>query len=623
MPRCPQFQLTPFHKRCMLAAGVAAWLIAPQFFRGALDEQTVIAEEPTDTAPVDPADVDALHAKLYTEDQFPSAAVCGKCHPGHYKDWSVSQHAYAMVSPVFTSMNAKLLKLTNGTNGDFCIRCHTPVGMTMGEPKVAPLVDRSAISREGVTCVVCHRVSESYGKNNSRIAIDRGHINAPVKGPTGDNAAINAIIEDGHATGDADGEGRKIHAKAQRFYQLTTPAMCGTCHDVTSPTGLRFEEAFSHFKMSPAAERGVSCQDCHMGKEPGVFTGDAKTNYAFGSAAQVGSQKTPPRKLTNHMIVGPDYSIVHPAIFPHTRGAIRQAGNENGPGMATIDEWLQFDYEAGWGTDEFEDSVADDLKFPERWASIDDRYDARDLIADNLELLDKAKAARLKLLRNGYKLSDVEVEETTAKRVRFRVAIANGTDGHPAPTGFDAERLVWLHVTVKDKTGAVVYESGDLDPNGDVRDLHSTYVHNHRLPLDEDLLSLQSRFVLRNVRGGERERVLAVNRSASPLPFVRPARRSNILTGQPAGGRKHRQSISPGGKRWGKYEFTGDDLAGAGPYTIDVELKAAMVPVNLIHAIADVGFDLKMSPRDVADAVVAGHQIVWTKQHLVEIKSTE
>ena len=35
--------------------------------------------------------------------------------------------------------------------------------------------------------------------------------------------------------------------------------------------GFRLEEAFSEFKTSPAAhEKGVSCQDCHMGKEPGV-----------------------------------------------------------------------------------------------------------------------------------------------------------------------------------------------------------------------------------------------------------------------------------------------------------------------------------------------------------------
>ena len=83
--------------------------------------------------------------------------------------------------------------------------------------------------------------------------------------------------------------------------------------------------------------------------------------------------------------------------------------------------------------------------------------------------------------------------------------MTNGTDGHPVPTGFDAERLVWLQITVKDDAGQVVYESGDLDPNGDLRDAHSLYVHNGDLPLDRELFSLQSKFITRNVRGGERE----------------------------------------------------------------------------------------------------------------------
>ena len=37
------------------------------------------------------------------------------------------------MSPVFNSMHATLLKATSGTNGDFCIRCHTQIGMQRDE----------------------------------------------------------------------------------------------------------------------------------------------------------------------------------------------------------------------------------------------------------------------------------------------------------------------------------------------------------------------------------------------------------------------------------------------------------------------------------------------------------
>ena len=297
-----------------------------------------------------------------------------------------------------------------------------------------------------------------------------------------------------------------------------------------------------------------------------------------------------------------DYSIVHPGIFPH---------NTEAQELATLREWLTFDHQAGWGTDEFEDTVPDDFQFPPRWVEPDDRYDAADIIRNNLELLDEIAEQRLKLLQAGYQLGDVVVDRADEGGISFRVEFSNGTDGHNVPTGFDAERVVWLHVTVTDATGRVVFESGDLDPNGDVRDSHSVYVHDGALPADEHLFSLQSRFLVRMVRGGEREQVLTIPYSPDPLPFLRPSTSSTILTGRPVGARKHRQTIPPLGSKWASYSVDREALAGTtGPYYANIQIKAGMVPVNLVHEIEDVGFDYGMTARDVADAVVDGHVVV-------------
>ena len=157
----------------------------------------------------------------------------------------------------------------------------------------------------------------------------------------------------------------------------------------------------------------------------------------------------------------------------------------------------------------------------------------------------------------------------------------------------------------------MVFESGDLDPNGDVRDSHSVYVHNGVLPADEHLFSLQSRFLVRMVRGGEREQVLTIPYSPDPLPFLRPSTSATVLTGRPVAARKHRQTIPPLGSKWASYSVGREALAGtAPPYYAHVRIKAAMVPVNLVHEIEDVGFDYGMTPRDVADAVVVGHLVV-------------
>ena len=139
------------------------------------------------------------------------------------------------------------------------------------------------------------------------------------------------------------------------------------------------------------------------------------------------------------------------------------------------------------------------------------------------------------------------------------------------------------------------------------------YVHNGDLPLDKQLFTLQSRFLTRNVRGGEREQVLAVNFSVDPLPFIRPSTRSTVLTGQPAGARTHRYSIPPNGVRTAAYRVPAKTLKGNAAYRVTVQLKAAMVPVNLIDAIKGVGFDFNMSTRQIADRVVAGHEVLWEK----------
>ena len=222
---------------------------------------------------------------------------------------------------------------------------------------------------------------------------------------------------------------------------------------------------------------------------------------------------------------------------------------------------------------------------------------------------------RLKVLRAGYQLGEVEIKKAGKRGIEFTVEVRNGTDGHNVPTGFDAERLVWLFVTVTDATGRAVFQSGDLDPNGDVRDSHSLYVHNGELPLDRSLFSLQSRFLTRMVRGGEREQVLSINYSPDPLPFLRPSTSSTILTGRPGGTRKHRQTIAPLEGKRARYRVSPKALTGTkGPYRARIQLKAAMVPVNLIHEIQDVGFDYGMSPRQVGQAVVEGHLILWERE---------
>lgn len=485
----------------------------------------------------------------------------------------------------------------------------------MNEPINMSSMDRHPTSREGVTCVVCHRINQEWGKGAGRQALVPGGINAPIFGPVG-NHTLQRVISDpqkyGRLKTDPNDEkrGSDVHAQVIPFFQLTRPGFCGACHDVFGPNGFRLEDAFSEYKASPAArQHGHSCQDCHMGMVPGSPSG-----YDCAPAAKIGNVHTPERKRTNHMFVGPDYSIVHPGIFPHNPKAVKEEHpgfQEKGQpqGLATMREWLEFDHLAGWGTPEFERDLPDGFSdyVPDAWKKASRRFRARDILKEQFALLEEATGFRHHLLATGYRLGKIKVKSANRRGIDFCVDVFNGTTGHGVPTGFDADRLVFLRVTVRDNNGKLIFLSGDLDPNGDIRDRHSAYVHNGELPLDRQLFSLQSRFLVRNLRGGEREQVLPINLSIDPLPYMRPETRPFTVFGRPISARKHKQNIEVTGRRTAKYRIKRSQLSGCGTYHVTIHLVAGMVPVNLVHKISPAGFDYFMSARQIADAIVAGH----------------
>ncbi|MBI2422470.1 MAG: NapC/NirT family cytochrome c [Candidatus Hydrogenedentes bacterium] len=526
---------------------------------------------------------------------YPSARECKQCHPDHYREWSVSPHAYGQLSPVFNAMQAKINKLTNSSNGDFCVRCHTQVGMNLKEDIFMSNIDRHPTSREGISCVVCHRINQSFGKISGRFPLVDGVLGENIFGPNGNP---NFAQDFGNEITEKFGEG-KVHKGTEKFYQLTESAFCGTCHDVNLLNGFRLEEAFSEFKQSPAARAGTTCHDCHMGVEQGKFSGDKAANYETRQIAKIGANYVgTPKKKTNHMFAGPDHSVIHPALYPH---------NDTAAEFASMREWLTFDNQAGWGNEKFEEEeeparakTGEATPFPLRWENIDERYEARDILNANLKLLEEYHEQRRIVLQNGYGIGEYEIKKANAKGLKFAVEVKNLTDGHSVPTGFIAERVVFLEVVVYDESGKQVYISGDLDPNYDVRDRHSLFVHNRDLPLDRDLFSLQSKFITRNERGSDREQVLAVNTSASPLPLVRPSTFAATIIGNPRGARIHKLNITPNGSRWPIYEVKRNQLTGSGKYTVKAKLVSGMVPVNLVDEIKDVGFDYGMSAHEVA-----------------------
>lgn len=601
---------------------------------------------------------------LESEKRFPTASACAACHPDHFREWSVSQHAYAQLSPIFNTMQAAILHRTAGTNGDFCVRCHTQIGMQREEPLFTSNLKRHPASVEGITCIVCHRVDRNYGKVSGRTAIVEGNVYEPVFGPGGNKILKDTIAANPNLKPNEKSQGQqKIHADAHKFDPITTSAFCGSCHDVNLLNGFRLEEAFTQYKNSPASAAGKSCQDCHMGRVPGEKVAEGEKNYAIAPAARIGGATwavegdpdygiaTKPRKRTNHMFAGPDYSIIHPGMFPHSKEIrdllwdmqkqeIKPDGSIEVKERAGLKHTLTFKWEDGWGKADssFEKRMAENPKLEEGlpwpWSDRQYRMDFRTLLNSQFRNLNVMQVERQQILRRGVQLGQVVVTKDDSKGLDFKVQVKSGTDGHGVPTGFDAERLFFLQVTVTDAKGRVLFKSGDRDPNGDVRDLHSTFVHHNaektshwldvaswknqlgrpllsedtRWKLDKSLVNLQSKFVIRNFQSGEREQILAVNKNIDPLPYIRPDTRPGILFGRPAGARKQALVLLPKHDRWGEFEVPASALTGDRPYKVNLKFICQMVPTNLLTDIAFVGFDYDLTPREVGKRVVYGHR---------------
>ena len=220
---------------------------------------------------------------------FSTAKECGECHPSHLEEWEQSMHAYAAHSPVFDAMAQKAFRDTSGEVGTFCTSCHSPIGAIQGEDGSVTREGRSEISKDSVSCEVCHSaVDHSNPVGNLSLELTAtGEITGPYESP----------FLEGHESIKSD------------FVQ--SAELCGSCHDVFNYPGLRIEEAYTEYSTSPAKDMGLTCQDCHMGSVPGTVS-----ERPVEPIAVVEGKVYPDRERSSHRFIGPDYSLLDEFPYP-------------------------------------------------------------------------------------------------------------------------------------------------------------------------------------------------------------------------------------------------------------------------------------------------------------------
>ncbi|MBI4228611.1 MAG: hypothetical protein HY693_02690, partial [Deltaproteobacteria bacterium] len=234
---------------------------------------------------------------------------------------------------------------------------------------------------------------------------------------------------------------RNYFHKSVKSEYITTSESCGSCHDVVTPKGLRVEETFAEWNESVYPEKGVVCHDCHMRTLPGK----PNQEKVMGPAAIMAGVDIPERPISNHSMIGVDYHLVD--YFPYA----------DNPGEAARiqREYMQEVYE---------------------------------------------------LHKDSAKM-EVEAPQTVAPGSQFQVAVhvTNTGAGHHLPSGFTVERQVWIEVIIKDADGKLLFVSGDLDNNLDLRNRCSQDVKLDAAPIDKYLINFQSEMLKVNPDGTEED----------------------------------------------------------------------------------------------------------------------
>ncbi len=170
-------------------------------------------------------------------------AGCGACHPTQYADWRSSIHAMSM-GPGVAGQLVEMIRREPAAARS-CPACHAPLAEQSPEvtgPGGAapnPAFDPE-LRAQGVVCAGCHV---------------RGHqrFGPPPRPSPGSATAARASLPHDGATFTA------AYLRSE---------FCSSCHQF-APGGLTLngkplENTYAEWRASPAARRGLQCQDCHM-----------------------------------------------------------------------------------------------------------------------------------------------------------------------------------------------------------------------------------------------------------------------------------------------------------------------------------------------------------------------
>lgn len=208
-------------------------------------------------------------------DAFEKPGACLQCHEDIYRQWE-----QAMMSQAYThkwdeveyfdlavphgEKVAKFKPVSDGCNG-----CHAPLAFLAGD--VPPPRPGNSRADESVSCEICHTAVGTV-EADPPFNFSWQAVPGPDKqGPR----PVDQVVQSPHHN--------MVHGEF-----ITTPELCGSCHNEKDPWGVWVKSTYIEWKEGPYFEEGVICMDCHM-------------TYAPGKSAKMGNQHT---NVAQHLFHG-------------------------------------------------------------------------------------------------------------------------------------------------------------------------------------------------------------------------------------------------------------------------------------------------------------------------------
>ena len=369
---------------------------------------------------------------------------------------------------------------------------------------------RDSAGQIGDFCSNCHApTSPRQGESGALHSDDRSSISN--EGVTCDycHTAIghDGIIGNNHIVNDTN-SGLKYAQyggvdsvhKSEKSDFVASSQLCGSCHDVFMYPNIVIDQVYSEYIESPSYEFGTECQDCHMGPVPGRTSQRPTEPIAVDPS---GVKEYEPRERSTHRFIGPDYPLVDTFPYPDDLEASRESTEE-------------------------------------------------------------LKTQIQVLLNNSAHIVEINLERENESEKLLTVAVESLTPGHRVPTGLTSERQMWLEVTVYDANNSLVFQSGNLDGNLDLRDSHSKEVQQGIVEKDHQLMNFQSKNMV----------VTQANEDDEIWEYetIFPFDADQII----------RRSLEPMEKREIHYFFS---TSSHGPFTVNVRLRFRNLPPYLLRAL--------------------------------------